>query len=294
MSRLKNIIILSCKSSGSSALQNILTKLPGIHHVRKTRHFEYETLYWTKAASILGLPQKQMVDSEVPIPSTQAKQDMIDLLRANVDSFNATDNHSELIFGGYYSLCKQYAPVFLEKSPHHLYQWAALELMEQCVERFPKIDFLFIGLVRNPMDTVYSTFRRWKSRPEDVEQEWFESYSNLLRFKERLGDRVIIYRYEDVVDDPDLLKPVLEFADVDADQLDRNYFHKRSLSRWKHDNLFGFVLSEEVASLAQQYGYSRQDLSNGGRLIWPFYRETSRAYHNLSFPIKRRISNLIR
>ncbi len=66
------IIILSIKSSGSSACQNLLSKFSQVSYVPKTRHFENETLYWTKAASVLGLPQVDMIDSEVPISKEKA------------------------------------------------------------------------------------------------------------------------------------------------------------------------------------------------------------------------------
>ena len=80
-SRMKCIMILSCKSSGSTALQNLLNKLPQVNRIKKTRHFEYETLYWTKAASILGMPQLNMLDSEVPIPKKKAKDDIESIVK---------------------------------------------------------------------------------------------------------------------------------------------------------------------------------------------------------------------
>ena len=84
MSKDKNIILLSEKSSGSSACQNLLARFTNIRHVAQTRHFENETLYWTKAASILGKSQIKMVDSEVPIDPVKAKSDLISLLRDNL------------------------------------------------------------------------------------------------------------------------------------------------------------------------------------------------------------------
>ena len=60
------LFILSVKSSGSSILQRILAESLSGRLVEKTTHSENETLYWTKAASVLGLPQIQMENSQVP------------------------------------------------------------------------------------------------------------------------------------------------------------------------------------------------------------------------------------
>ena len=150
----------SSKSSGSSALQNLLAKLPQVDHISKTRHFEYETLYWTKAASVLRLPQVDMLDSEVPISKERARLDLINLLCDNLESYTPPSDNDELIFGGWKLLCQNYSPVFLEKSPHHLHQWSALELINECIERIPEVDFLIVGLVRNPMAILYSAWDR--------------------------------------------------------------------------------------------------------------------------------------
>ena len=147
MQKDKNIIILSEKSSGSSACQNLLTKFASIKHVSKTRHFENETLYWTKAASILGKPQLKMVDSEVPIECLKAKNDLISLLRDNLNNYTPPDNERELIMQGWRLLCKNHSPIFLEKSPHHLCQWSALELIIEHIREVNDVDFLIIGLI---------------------------------------------------------------------------------------------------------------------------------------------------
>ena len=76
----KCIIILSTKSSGSSVLLRLLTQDGYGQHISKTRHGENETLYWVKAAAILGLPQVNMHDSEIPIRSSRAKKTWLSYL----------------------------------------------------------------------------------------------------------------------------------------------------------------------------------------------------------------------
>ena len=135
----KCIIILSNKSSGSSAFQNILLKYTKARSVSKTRHFQNETLYWTKAASVLGLSQNKMLDSEVPIEYSKAKRDLVTLLSNNIDNYQVPKLEKDIIFQGWLLLCKQYSPIFLEKSPHHLFQWSALQLIIECMDKLKDI-----------------------------------------------------------------------------------------------------------------------------------------------------------
>ena len=196
----KNIIILSEKSSGSSACQNLLAKFSNIQHVSKTRHFQNETLYWIKAASMLDKPQLKMVDSEVPIEREKARTDLITLLRDNLDDWEPPDNDKELIMAGWRLMCQKHSPILIEKSPHHLCQWSAIELIIELISNIKDVDFLLIGLIRNPMDTIYSQYKRWKSSPKKVEKQWFVAYQNLLKLRDVIGEQLVIIRYAETVE----------------------------------------------------------------------------------------------
>jgi len=282
----KSIIILSEKSSGSSACQNLLAKFANIKHVSKTRHFYNETLYWTKAASILGKPQLNMVDSEVPIEREKARIDLVSLLKDNLDDYVPPQRDKELIMEGWRLLCKKHSPIFLEKSPHHLCQWSAIELIIECIRNVNDVDFLLIGLIRNPMDTLYSQYKRWKSPPEKVEKQWLVAYENLLRLKDLIGDQLVIVRYEDMVSSLEYLEPVFRFCEVTARAADKAYLHQKSLQKWKNDKLFGFVLSPETIDLAEKYGYQRDKLINDTYLLWPVVRKVARAAYMAARPMK--------
>lgn len=287
MSNLKNIIILSEKSSGSSACQNLLAKFADIHHVSKTRHFENETLYWTKAASILGKPQLKMVDSEVPIGTEKARTDLISLLTDNLDDYQPPDDDQELITQGWRRLCKHYSPIFLEKSPHHLCQWSAIELIIEHIQSIDDVDFLLIGLIRNPMDTIYSQYKRWKSPPEKVEKQWVVAYQNLLRLKSLIGTPLVIIRYEDMVSSLKHLEPVFRFCGVTASYGDTQYLHQKSLHKWRSDALYGFSLSNETIALAEKYGYRREELVNAPHILWPLIKIVSRVVYVAARPVMR-------
>lgn len=286
MRRHKSLIILSEKSSGSSALQQLLTRIGDVRHVARTRHFENETLYWTKAASVLGMPQLAMVDSEVPISRERARADLVTMLGENLAGYAPPADDREMVMRGWASLCERHAPVFLEKSPHHLCQQSALDLITQCMRELTEVDFLLVGLVRNPMDTIYSQYRRWKSRPESVQQQWLVAYRNLRRLQESAGPQLVILRYEDMIGSLAALQPVLDFCGCDTTGLSPDFFHARSVSRWKDDPLFGFAPSDELVELAGSYGYGREQLRNEPHALWPVIREVSRAHHKAVAPFK--------
>ena len=276
MSNAKCIIILSEKSSGSSACQNLLTKFPEIRHVSKTSYFESETLYWTLAASVLGRPQTKMVDSKVPFERDTARTALVALLKDNLDEFIPPDSDHELILDGWRFLCKKYSPIFLEKSPHHLCQWSALELIVDCMRELAEVDFLLIGLVRNPLDTIYSQDNRWRSLPEKVQEQWITAYQNLLRLKDIIGNQLVIVRYEDMVSSYQCLEPVFKFCDVAAENADPAYLHLNSSQKWRRDPLFGFSLSGEAVELAEKYGYKQSELINETSSFSPVVRGLTR------------------
>ena len=272
----KCVVILSTKSSGSSALQNFLIKQGGVSHVARTRHYEHETLYWTKAASVLGLEQQDMLDSEVPIPAGRARADLLTLLRDELGTFEARDD-DDLIYRGWRELCVKHSPVFLEKSPHHLHQWSALNLLTECGRRMPEVEFRFIGLVRNPMDTLYSMWSRWRMLPERHQYEWLTAYRNLLRLKDVLGERLFVLRYEDMVRDPERMRALCDFLGIAYDPASAEYLHDLSVSKWRLDRNYGFQPCEELKAVAARLGYPATELENPVWALWPVYRQASRA-----------------
>jgi len=264
MNKLKCISILSYKSSGSSACQYLLSSFPEIHHILETRHSFNETLFWTKASSVLGQSLQEMIDTEVPFDQEKSRGELITLLENNVQLFDPDSiaNDNELVFKGWEQLVREHSPVFLEKSPHHLFQWSAIDLMLQGMNNLPEIDFLFIGLIRNPMDVLYSAWTRWGTPPETGQFEWLTAYQNLLDLREIVGNQLVIVRYEDVITDLSHLGPVFDFANVKEYHINEKYFHVKSLSKWKFDNSFVFELEEEVFELAMKFGYKTEELIN--------------------------------
>ena len=168
---------------------------------------------------------------------------------------------------GWRLLCKEYTPIFLEKSPHHLYQWSAIELILECIRTFDDVDFLLIGPIRNPLDTIYSQYRRRRLLPEKVERQWLSAYRNLQRLKDLAGEKLVIVRYEDMVSNLSCLAPVFDFCGVMPDSSRDTYFHQKSMNRAKEDARLCFVLSDETSELAVKYGYRKEELANQTHLL---------------------------
>ena len=96
-----------------------------------------------------------------------------------------------------------------------------------------------------------------------------------------MGTKLVIVRYEDMVSSLESLNPVFSFCGVTPSDADKMYLHQKSLQKWKNDVLFGFSLSNEAIQLAEKYGYKKDELTNGSRLLWPIAKVLSRIY---SFP----------
>ncbi len=291
------IMLLSDKSSGSTALQYELAKHSCIKLVQSTRHNEQETLYWNKAAAVLGLPQRRMLNSELPIAADQAKRELREFLKQNLGVEDLPSDDGQFVFEGWYRLCKHYGPVFLEKSPHHLHYPAALQLISECAGRYPDVTFRFIGLVRNPIDTLYSMWCRWRAVPEVQQYEWLAAYRGLKYFQSLEGDRLRIINYESLVSDGAVIKDLCEFLGIEWTPDIGRDLKPSSIGSWRKDKRFGFRLAEEVVKLAQELGYASEDLQIKTSTTWPVYRDIKRMAfraHHLIGPLRRDLRGRIR
>jgi hypothetical protein len=124
----------------------------------------------------------------------------------------------------------------------------------------PDVAFLPIGLVRNPIDTVYSSWRRWRSDPQANLAEWLRAYQNLARLARVLGPRLAVVRYEDAVRDPARLDFAFAFAGVVRPPESRSFLRADSVRKWKRDPDFHCWLDASVEALAHDFGYGAKEL----------------------------------
>ncbi|AHM58413.1 hypothetical protein D770_00695 [Flammeovirgaceae bacterium 311] len=220
---------------------------------KHTTHHENETLFWAKAASVLGLPQLKMHRSRVPYSNTLALKALNSFcVENNLGELKQESLNRKTIFEMYLSLIVQNGPLFLEKSPHHLFNQSNLDLISEFKEKYQdKINFKILGLVRHPLSVIYSGWDRWKHDCSEFEQEWLISNTNLLKNKEALDLEII--RYEDLVsENAASLKDKLALEPVSS----KFEFKSGSLEKWKSDKNFAHQLSKETMDLAKKFGYT--------------------------------------
>lgn len=273
MSTHKSLIILSQKSSGSSILQNELTKHPDIHHAAHTQHYENETLYWIKAACLLEFPKETFYDNHIAYTKETARAELLEFITANCPNFDGHGLSEEaLIDAGWQALSQNYGPIFLEKSPRHLQNRSALDAMLQSFER-QGTDFLLIGLIRHPMAVLYSMWDRWKSPPNYKQWVWIEAAKNLQYIQKIVPpENLITTRYEDMVENPEgLMKEITGRLGVPWNADMGKAMHRKSTNKWKNQiittkSFLGFplekqdfeaftALSPEASEMAHQWAY---------------------------------------
>ncbi len=283
------VIQLSDFRAGSTALQGEFVRA-GAKRLSLTKHRLGETLYWAKATALLQLPQGNLRYSKaIPYATQTARRELLRMLEQNLpdETFaelsklpgaEGSDRivQEELVFSGWKALCEAHGPVFFEKSPHHLHQQSSLKLMLQARERLPEISFRFIGLVRNPLDTLYSMWSRWRYVPELQESEWIRAYKNLRWFQQQAGDSLKIVRYEDLTADADCLAELLDFCGLPGENVD-SQLHQEAREKWRDDKFFGFQPAQQTLDLARSYGYRADALRNERHPLWLPYRTWHRA-----------------
>lgn len=263
MQKPKILILLSSKCSGSSAFQSYLEKNYDAKTFEHSVHFEKETLYWTKLASVLGLPQEKMHRSQIPYSPQRAMDLLQSFLRKNGINAKDTGIQKENFFEYLFLISRRTGWYIIEKSPHHLFNESNLDLIREFRDYISgRADVYLIGLVRNPLDTIYSAWTRWGFNCRDFEYEWQKSYANLWKLKEGNTVPVTIFRYEDIVVNAMELESLISGHVGLVRNADSFVFTTKSLYRWKNNGNFCHQLREETKALARLYGYTADVLEN--------------------------------
>ena len=288
------VFILSDKRSGSTFLERELARHPLIQHVAYTPHTYNETHYWVKAARLLEMPEQLFSGEEYPGSYGGVKKtrdSLITTIKGNVADFVVPDDDRELVFKGWDALCAAYAkPVFIEKSPHHIHNWAALELMLEWMGQ-TDTPVLFIGLIRNPMSVMYSAFQLFGTDPAQRQFGWMRATQNLVLLERLLGEEAFRWvRYENLVEQPEWeFSRLCEFIGVDFMHDMGASAHTKSKRLWEADPVFRLQLDPAVKRLAICFGYSQGDLHNPQKPELPL---SKRIQHRIGNSCRRYYSRL--
>lgn len=285
------MIVLSDKSSGSSALLRCLLRHPTCQTVSATPHHEQETLFWVKAAAALRRPEVPVLESTtIPFGEAGGWEAFRSLLVMNGVETPLGPATEAFVFNGWNALVATYGPVFVDKTPHYLHSWPTLDLLLHA-QRSLNMRFRFIGLVRDPLDTLHSMWRRWSIPPERRQWQWARAYRNLLRLQEETDD-VRVVTYEDLVTAPAYFDDLATWIGLsDAHALARD-LQASSVGSGVTDARFGFRPAAEIVALARSLGLPADYPSPRTRL-WPARRAVSSMRFRLR-PLRRKAALLRR
>lgn len=247
--------------------QDELCRHPDVQTVPYSPHTYLETHWWLMAAVLLGQPAV-LYNSRKPYDgygsARNARAYMIELLDKCVPSFVPPKDDKELVYQGWEELCRAYAsPVFFEKSPQTLAQWAALSLLLEWVER-TMCDVKIIGLVRNPHAVMYSARQLFASDPAKRQFAWLAGCRNMLTLEQMLPpDQFMRVRYEDLVADPIAgFAAIAEFVGISPDPVSGSGANSRSTAKWRSDMGYRLELHSSVDQMARFLGYQPAELLN--------------------------------
>ncbi|MFY0643023.1 MAG: sulfotransferase [Bacteroidia bacterium] len=261
------VILLSDKRSGSTLFQEELCKHSLVQTVRYSSHTYLETHHWLKAAVLTNqdaskYSQNRVYDGYGSI--NNARGYLIDTVVGNVKGFEISQNDQELIYEGWEALCQEFAkPVFFEKSPQVLAEWAAIEALLDWKNK-TNYSVKLIGLTRNPMSVLYSAYELFNTSPEERQFGWKKIQENLLRIRDMLTeDELHLVSYEDLINRPaHTFKEITDFIGIPYESQVGEEVHGQSLTKWRDDPNFDMKLDQKVAEFASQFGYQEQDLFN--------------------------------
>ena len=261
------VILLSDKRSGSTLFQEELCKHSMIQTVRYSSHTYLETHHWLKAAVLTNADPSEYSGNRIydGYGSKQnAREYLIDTIVGNVPSFNPKQEDEDLINNGWEALCQEFAnPVFFEKSPQILAEWAAIRALLGWKNK-TEYKVKFIGLTRNPMSVLYSAYELFNSLPEERQYGWMRIQQNLLRLKELLSkEELLLVNYEEIISQPaKSFQVISDFIGIPHEPQLGLEVHAQSLTKWRDDPNFDMKLDPEVLEFARKFGYKSEDLFN--------------------------------
>lgn len=304
------VVLLSDKRSGSTMFQEELCRHPGVQTVAYSPHTYLETHWWLMGAVLLDRPGPLFVSGSrydgYGTPNN-ARAYMVDLLSKCVPDFNPPSDDRALVFKGWEALASAYAkPIFFEKSPQFLSQWAAISLLLEWADE-TDFDVKIIGLVRNPHAVMYSAAELFGSAPETRQFAWLAGCRNLFTLKSLLpDDQFYALRYEDLVADPvGGFARIAEFIGVDPYPACGSGVHSSSTEKWKQDPDHTLLLDVAVRQVAEKLGYTDAELMNQNgrvpatgalsrRAPAPSAKRINRLRHTLVKPLVLRLRALLK
>jgi hypothetical protein len=248
-------------------LEKELANHKDIQHVTITPHRYNETHYWVNAACMNE--SRNIFLTDEARPSTygspdEARKLLIDLVQRNAPNAVLPADDQDIINMGWETICREFArPVFIEKTPHHAHYWTALNLLLDWMV-VTQFEVRIIGLIRNPMEVMYSALKLFHTDPNHRQFAWLRANKNILRFKQKIRpEQFRMVCYENLVENPRVeLGKLCHFIGVEYDGSMGSSVHSSSIGKWALDPTFVFQLDGSVSSFAREVGYSDDQITN--------------------------------
>lgn len=261
------VILLSDKRSGSTIFQTELLGHPAVNGLAYSSHTYLESHHWLKAAVMTDQPPVMFAGGRT-YPGYGGKRNartyMIDTLCGNLPEFRPPALDRGLIFQGWEALCQHHAqPVFFEKSPQVLANWAALSMLLEWMEQ-TSFEVKLIGLVRNPLAVQHSSKLLFGTPPEGRQFGWAELHRNLLALRSMVSEeQLMIVRHEDILSNPvHSFADICRFVGIDPVSEMGQKISGRTQDRWRSDSEFNLKLSPATVQIARSLGYKDNELIN--------------------------------
>ena len=261
------VILLSDKRSGSTIFQSELLSHPDVQGLAYSSHTYLESHHWLKAAVMTHQPPRLFSGGRVYANyggARNARTYMIDTIMGNLPDFKPPSDDKDLIFEGWEALCHHYAtPVFFEKSPQVLANWAAVIMLLEWMER-TEFDVRLVGLVRNPLAVQHSAKLLFGSAPHNRQFGWAETHRNLLALRQMLPeDKLLLLRHEDILADPQAqFADVCRFVGLSTRPEMGSTITSKTQDRWRDDRDYTLYLEPSVRYVARALGYKDAALDN--------------------------------
>lgn len=247
--------------------QEELCRHPDIRHVEYSPHTYFETHHWLKGAVLLQRPKQLFSGGEVYLgygTRENARAYINETLTGNIPDYIVPQGDRAIVFDGWEALCGKYAtPVFFEKSPQVLANWAAVSLMLEWKKQ-TGFNVKIIGLVRNPLAVQYSAKELFSTDAEVRQYGWLEIQRNLLALKSLVSEEEFkLLRYEDILMNPTgSFRDVCDFIGLDPAPTLGASVHGNSREKWREDASYTLQLDESVIQIARAFGYENGELEN--------------------------------
>ena len=288
-------------------IQEMMSLHSKVSIVSYSPHTFKETHHWLKASVILNSDKRLFYESKIYSGygnKSNARILVKSFLEKNIKNYDISSDDKKIIFDGWEALCDKFAkPVFFEKSPQYLNEWAALSLILEWMSK-TNFDVKIIGLVRNPVGVINSAKKLFGSKPKVRQYRWLNTYKNLIVFKSLIKENQFkLVKYEDIVVNPN--KIANEICDFIGINYEKNMIINIINKQNKVNNIGSkFKLDKSVELLARFYGYTDKELKfiysednlfnqKSLNLILPLKKIKNIIYYRFFVPLKEKISIII-